>query len=82
MLHDELKRLSQKRAAAIELENALTDIFDHIKITHHLALNFDSQSPISIYGDDEEALISSVHLLREAMAAFQNLYYGSDEVKI
>ena len=78
---DTLILASKEKAAAIALENELSDIFDLIKITHRLACHFDSKDPVSTYGDDETALVAAIMFLREKTAKFETLYYGANEGK-
>jgi len=74
MLYDELKRLSEDKADAIELENALTDIFDLIKITHQVAMHGEDATKFD--GDYLTSLLSSVSFLREKTDNFEKLYMG------
>lgn len=77
----ELRQLSREKSAAIALENALSDIFDLIKITHQISINSDNEmSPYN--GDEIAALRASVSFLREKLGVFETLYYGADEVRI
>ncbi len=69
---------STEKLYAIKYEAELTDVFELVKTTHQLMLNFeDGTSPYD--GDDIIALQSTINFLREKTNQFEQQFFHSKQ---